>query len=202
MPKACQKDLVLETARTLILADGYDGVTVRRIAREAGLTTGAIYSNYRNKAEILGILLMEAWDELRSSILERVSLESDLRRRLRLFFTGYKDFSLRFPQEFSLIMYVGSHPEVFAELGEQRQLEVLSRQAELVNRMVELVDEMKQRGCLIEVDSPTYVVALISTANGLLESRSRSLHTQYNIEMDRVDDLVMGQLIDRLCPAL
>lgn len=200
MPKACQKDLVLETARSLILADGYDGVTVRRIAREAGLTTGAIYSNYRNKAEILGILLMEAWDTLRNHILARVTKEPDLGLRLRLFFTGYKDFSLRFPQEFGLIMYVASHPEVYSELEENRQLELLSRRAELVNRMVELVDEMKRRGCPLQVDSPTYVIALISTANGLLESRSRSLHGQYNVDMDRVDDLVMGQLIDKLCP--
>lgn len=199
MPKACQKDLVLETARTLILADGYDVVTVRQIAREAGLTTGAIYSNYRNKAEILGILLAEAWDLLREEILGRVDREPDLRRRLRIYFNAYKDYSLRYPQEYSLLMYVASHPEVFAELPEAVQMDLLARRAEVVNRMVDLVDAMKSKGCLIEVDSPTFVVALISTANGLLEARSRSLYTQYNVDMDRVDDLVMGQLIDHFC---
>lgn len=199
MPKACQKDLVLETARTLILADGYDVVTVRQIAREAGLTTGAIYSNYRNKAEILGILLAEAWDLLREEILGRVDREPDLVRRLRIYFNAYKDYSLRHPQEYSLLMYVASHPEVFAELPEAVQMDLLTRRAEVVNRMVDLVDEMKSKGCLGDVDSPTFVVALISTANGLLESRSRSLYTQYNVDMDAVDNLVMGQLIDRIC---
>jgi AcrR family transcriptional regulator len=33
--------------------DGYEGARVQDIAREAGLTTGAIYANYRGKAELL-----------------------------------------------------------------------------------------------------------------------------------------------------
>ena len=32
---------------------GYDGTTVAEVARRAGLTTGAIYANFRDKAELL-----------------------------------------------------------------------------------------------------------------------------------------------------
>ncbi len=198
MPKACQKDIVLETARDLILSEGYDCVTVRRIAREAGLTTGAIYSNFRNKAEILGILLTEAWEVLRTQIMGLIPQEQNKLLRLRLYFSAYRHFSNEYPSLFSLMMYVASRPDVFAELQEEVQMDLLRRRAELVNQMVELVQEMKTEG-MLQVDDPvTYVVGLISAANGLLEARNRSLASQYGAQMDRVDELVMDRLINTL----
>ncbi len=47
---------------------GYDGAGVAEIARRAGLTTGAIYSRYRGKAE----LLVEALDSIIADHLEAV----------------------------------------------------------------------------------------------------------------------------------
>ena len=125
--------------------------------------------------------------------------EPDLKRRLRLFFNSYRDYSRSHPEHFTLLLYMASHPEVFAELSEEVQRDIIARRAELVNRMIELVDAMKAQGCLKDVDSTTYVIALISTANGLLQSRSRSLYSQYGVDMDRVDDLIMGRLIDSVC---
>src|SRR3954452_20201771 len=49
-----------ETKRSLIGAaarvfaeKGYEGATIADIARQAGLSTGAIYAHYRSKAELL-----------------------------------------------------------------------------------------------------------------------------------------------------
>lgn len=47
------RDRLLHAALTVFERDGYDGARVAEIAREAGLTTGAIYSQYRGKAELL-----------------------------------------------------------------------------------------------------------------------------------------------------
>jgi AcrR family transcriptional regulator len=44
---------LVAAALEVFAAQGYDGARVQDIARTAGLTTGAIYANYRGKAELL-----------------------------------------------------------------------------------------------------------------------------------------------------
>lgn len=43
---------LLEAAAKVIARDGYQGARLADVAREAGLTTGAIYSNFRDKQEL------------------------------------------------------------------------------------------------------------------------------------------------------
>ena len=44
---------LLDAAAEVFCERGYDGTTVAEVARRAGLTTGAIYANFRDKAELL-----------------------------------------------------------------------------------------------------------------------------------------------------
>jgi AcrR family transcriptional regulator len=46
-------DRLLDAAAEVFCERGYDGTTVAEVARRAGLTTGAIYANFRDKAELL-----------------------------------------------------------------------------------------------------------------------------------------------------
>jgi AcrR family transcriptional regulator len=47
------KERLVAAAIEVFRRDGYEGARVQDIARQAGLTTGAIYANYRGKAELL-----------------------------------------------------------------------------------------------------------------------------------------------------
>jgi AcrR family transcriptional regulator len=44
---------LLEAAITVLLSRGYEGARVSEIAREAGLTTGAMYSHFPSKADLM-----------------------------------------------------------------------------------------------------------------------------------------------------
>ena len=46
------RERLLEAAAKVIARDGYQGARLADVAREAGLTTGAIYSNFRDKQEL------------------------------------------------------------------------------------------------------------------------------------------------------
>jgi AcrR family transcriptional regulator len=54
---------LLDAAREVFLRSGYHGTTVEAIAREAGFTTGAIYSRFAGKADLFLALLEERIDE-------------------------------------------------------------------------------------------------------------------------------------------
>jgi len=47
------RERLLELATAVFAQEGYAGVTVRDLAQRMGLTTGAIYAHFRNKAELL-----------------------------------------------------------------------------------------------------------------------------------------------------
>jgi AcrR family transcriptional regulator len=50
---ASTRDRLLDAAAEVFCERGYEGTTVAEVARRAGLTTGAIYANFRDKAELL-----------------------------------------------------------------------------------------------------------------------------------------------------
>jgi AcrR family transcriptional regulator len=66
------KERLVSAAIEVFRRDGYERARVQDIAREAGLTTGAIYANYRGKAE----LLSEAIGERTARELELLLRES------------------------------------------------------------------------------------------------------------------------------
>jgi AcrR family transcriptional regulator len=51
--EASTRERLITAAIEVFFAQGYEGARVQDIARTAGLTTGAIYANYRGKAELL-----------------------------------------------------------------------------------------------------------------------------------------------------
>jgi AcrR family transcriptional regulator len=52
-PHESTRDRLLDAAIAVFREKGYDGTGVQEIARRAGLTTGAIYANFRGKADLL-----------------------------------------------------------------------------------------------------------------------------------------------------
>lgn len=64
---------IIEAARKLIIRYGSEHVTVRRIAREVGLTEGAIYRHFRSKRDILSLLA----DYIEDSLLDDITKSGD-----------------------------------------------------------------------------------------------------------------------------
>ena len=52
-PRPRRAERLIAAAIEVFAEQGYEGARVQDIARAAGLTTGAIYANYRGKAELL-----------------------------------------------------------------------------------------------------------------------------------------------------
>jgi AcrR family transcriptional regulator len=52
---------LLEAARALVREEGYERTTLARVAQRAGMTTGAIYGNFRNRDELFVALGETYW---------------------------------------------------------------------------------------------------------------------------------------------
>lgn len=64
-PKGDKRDrtrtALLEAARALIREKGYERTTLEEVARRAGMTTGAIYGNFKNRDELFIALGQTYW---------------------------------------------------------------------------------------------------------------------------------------------
>jgi AcrR family transcriptional regulator len=56
------RDALIGAAAKVFLARGFQGASLREIAAEAGLTTGAVYSNFDGKADLFLAVLEEKLD--------------------------------------------------------------------------------------------------------------------------------------------
>ena len=77
-PKGDKRDRtrskLLEAARTLIREKGYEHTTLESIAERAGMTTGAIYGNFKNRDELFISLGQTYWAPIKPHVnLDRLS---------------------------------------------------------------------------------------------------------------------------------
>lgn len=59
---------LLEAARGLIREQGYERTTIEQVAKRAGMTTGAIYGNFKNRDELFIALGQTYWAPVRPKI--------------------------------------------------------------------------------------------------------------------------------------
>jgi AcrR family transcriptional regulator len=97
---------LLDAAETVLDRDGAAGVTVRAVARQAGVAPMGVYNRFTNKEGLLMALAVRAFDGLAAAI--DVGPEGGPVDRLRRAGRGYRDFALAHPARYTLIFDMGS----------------------------------------------------------------------------------------------
>ena len=181
------RQALIDAAAEVFAERGYDGAGVAEIARRAGLTTGAIYSRYAGKAE----LLVDAMQSRMPAEIEELLMGG----------TGQES-------AVELLSALGEHLVEPLNKGEGLLLEAIvaarrsaeladvlrSRLTEQDNRLAKIVDEAKGAG-LFDPELSTDAVVRLCQAIGL------GMHLSQIIEapMPAPDDWV--GLIERLLAA-
>src|SRR5438046_10594521 len=82
-PKGDKRDRtrakLLEAARSLIREKGYEHTTLEAIAERAGMTTGAIYGNFKNRDELLIALGQTYWAPIKPNVRPRATFPEIMR---------------------------------------------------------------------------------------------------------------------------
>lgn len=101
--------MILNAARQIFVSDGYESMSMRKLADSIGYSAGTIYSYFSDKHDLINTLIEESF----ASLLERLELvpESDdaissLRRKLH----AYIDFGLENPSHYHCAFVVRRMP--------------------------------------------------------------------------------------------
>src|ERR1700749_4392092 len=77
--RARTRTKLLEAARLLIREKGHDPVTLEEIAQRAGMTTGAIYGNFKNREDLFIALGQTYWAPTKPRVKPGASLAEIMR---------------------------------------------------------------------------------------------------------------------------
>ncbi len=80
--KVRTRQKVLDAARALFAERGYEPATIRDIAKGAGMSTGAVFANFQDKAELFEAVLSEDLAKLAETLKVAAAAETTLRARL------------------------------------------------------------------------------------------------------------------------
>lgn len=94
---------ILDTARELFVAHGYDGVTLRKIAEAIEYAPGTIYSYFADKEALIRALCVEDWQAFEQSFPRGPEASSDPLELLRGLGLGYVKFALEHPNHYRLM---------------------------------------------------------------------------------------------------
>lgn len=162
------KDQILACARDIYLREGLQGLSLRAVARCAGITAPAIYRHYDGKEDLLWAVCQKGHEHF-ARYLARGLRGRDARERLILTGIGYLDFALEH-RAYYVIMFVAP-PEHFGldRLAERSADENGATFQMLVDRVRECMDA----GVLAEGDPSAVALMIWGHVHGLVTLEQR-----------------------------
>lgn len=95
---------ILDAARELFVAEGYDSVSMRKIADRIGYSPTTIYLYFKDKSELLQEICERTFAKLSKQIEKSWTTTEDPLERLRLGLLSYIDFGLENPHHYDLVL--------------------------------------------------------------------------------------------------
>ena len=113
--KSETRDKILDAARELFTSEGYEGVSMRKLAEKIEYSPTAIYAYFADKEDLFHQLCQEDFGRL-AQVFQSAAMPADPVDRMREIGRIYVEFGMRFPNHYKL-MFMTPHPE--GEFDEQ-----------------------------------------------------------------------------------
>jgi AcrR family transcriptional regulator len=157
------RERLLQAAERLSATKGFDGVTVRAVAAEAGTSTRAVYALFASKQGLEQALHQAMFTRLRD-LLQASPRTDDPRSDLLELALAYRRWAVERPERYALAMhrFVGQGARPRSEEG----LAVSRAALDELRQTVARVDEAGQLG---EHDPEAAVIELRAVVHGLAE---------------------------------
>ena len=105
--------LILDAARDLFATEGYEAVTMRKVAEKIEYSPTAIYTHFKDKLSLLRELCDRDFASF-AAVLQRAGGVKDPVERLRRIGYAYVDFALEHPNHYRFL-FMTAHPAVGPE---------------------------------------------------------------------------------------
>lgn len=165
--KQLRRNQILGAARTLLMSQGIEQVSISKIAKQAELGVGTIYFYYENKEDLFIALQEEGIDILYARIKAIAKNPAEPGQKLRDIAFAYLDFAETKTEYFNIINYFLSSPKVLFKADQKLRIDMSAGKILAVIRDI-LVDGKKAQRFGNE-DPEKFPVMFWGTLHGLLQ---------------------------------
>jgi AcrR family transcriptional regulator len=183
---------ILDAARELFVADGYQNVSLRKIAERIEYSPAAIYSYFPSKDDIFFALAEEGFALLHGNHNRTIDLEALAPLdRVRAMFLGLYEFSVAHPEYFALMFVDRTVPRI------SKEYERFAVAHEMKARLMNEVQRLVEAGTFAKSLHPSTVfrllmVAVVGVAVLRLSGRLAPVENADDIAADMLDVTLAG----------
>lgn len=164
------KRVLFDAALALLDAHGPSGVTIRAVAKAAGVSHSAPVNHYKDRRALLTALARAQFDALLDAVdTQLAQLDNNPGPRIETFASAIMDFGFRYPQRYQLLWN--------ANLIDHSDPELLSVMDKIYDMLCE---EFSKAAPDRTFDKDTYAVALWSMIHGYVDMRLSGMFEPLN----------------------
>ncbi|MEN6507267.1 MAG: TetR/AcrR family transcriptional regulator [Smithella sp.] len=151
---------ILDTALDIIIAEGFNNLSVRKIASRLGVTATTIYNYYTNKNEINLMIRIRGFEKLYALLTKHAAPFNDIETIMKAMVRAYIEFGLTNPGYYDIMFnlhtpkyldYVGTDIEPLAHSEKQNALKCLSLFTETIAAYIPVKEKRKDHIVLYQV---------------------------------------------------
>ncbi|MCX7655116.1 MAG: TetR/AcrR family transcriptional regulator [Treponemataceae bacterium] len=161
------KHTILKTALDICASEGFEGLTIEKVARRLGLTKPALYHYFKNKEALLVELTLQ-YLEAGNRDIARILSEPGLshQERLRNLLEYYIIQGKEEPGYFYLQHHINNLLEVLTPSPEKERIRALSYQ--IPHTIMEFIQDGITEGAFTPMDPMTMGTLILSMLSGVL----------------------------------
>ncbi len=154
------RDRILAAAKAIFERDGLEGLSIRVVARDVGLSPMGIYRHFPNKEALIDALMLDGFAVWEATV--RAIDAPDPMAWLQRVLDAFLEFAVADPHRFNAAFLLPArsarrYPEDFS-----------AGRSPVVSLMIERIDEAKAAGRLVDEPSSQIALTLSALAQGLV----------------------------------
>ena len=157
------RQLILEAATDVFVSSGYEGTSIREVARRAGISHGTIYLHFRDKDDMLFQVSEAAFGRLLTTLRTRPRSQDPIERLMDAF-RAFGAYGLDHPHQYKLMM--GQRPTTF-DIADSARFGPMAEQVS--GFMNDLMQEARKRSFVSDGSGRLDHLALLAAVHGTLD---------------------------------
>lgn len=159
-----RKREIIEIAKRLFVEDGYQSVSMRKIASVAGLSPMTLYQSFENKRDLLRFIWTDIFVEVSNQCQCAMEIQSSDRAKLYAFCGAFLGYWLTYPERYRVVYLESDQLEGKGDSYFADETVING----LFEQLGELVEKLSDRTTDVDLKVKLLVLQLQGIAHGLI----------------------------------
>lgn len=181
------KEKILDIAAEIIMEDGYQNLSMRKIGSRIGMTAANLYNYYSNKDELNIAIRTRAGKILYKALYTAYETGSSVFERIRLMSKAYIEFGLIKANYYSIMfdMPTPKYADYVDSPLEQLAFEEKVSSEQSLELLAQCTKDIKQEGYIIPENPDLFLIIIWSQLHGLISLYNNKLMSEINENPDK-----------------